>query len=521
MGSHYIPVGKLKIDAEILDIACPAAGYGTTPPDPSIFCPAHGYSQDPTVWVAPVTYPDPAAEQILLLCDDLGQGVISVSMNVTSGSRKFEVLPVDFSTVIFSTTFAASNTYIFPTQGTGTKYIVRLSPATVGEKITLFQAYSGFTGYNIDWRILQAKFNTPNIVNLSSAFQNMTSFKECIFLSNMNSLTTLANAFSYTAIEKVTWPSQMNALTAMNAIFSNTPSLRKMIFPGSLPALTTLSSGFNTSSVTEVVLPATLGAATNISFAQLFYNDFLLEKVTYPISCDHISDTSQMHYQNYKLAQEIILPPLPYLVSAGSMFYNCYLIPKITFTGASDLCTSLDSLCYYCKSLTQLSLPTSMNALTTSWNNMIAGCNIIQKVTLPNSMTALSGTPNTFNSAYVLKDLTTCAQWSANQMNLLFYSQKLAAFNQPTLRVANLKIGYSSSDPLRAPFTTCEIDWTNSSYSGSSPQLTLWGNMAAAELNRIFTALPTVVGKTIDVRGNPGYATCTKTIATAKGWTVT
>src|SRR5690554_4501715 len=43
MGSHYIPVGKIKIDKEILDIACPAAGYGETPPPPEIYCPANGY----------------------------------------------------------------------------------------------------------------------------------------------------------------------------------------------------------------------------------------------------------------------------------------------------------------------------------------------------------------------------------------------------------------------------------------------------------------------------------------------
>jgi len=518
MGSHYISVGKLKVDSALLDIACPAAGYGGTPPDPASFCPLHGYALEPGAWVAPVTYPDPIAEQILLLCDDLGQGVISVSMNVSAGSRKFEILPTDFSSVIFTATFAASYTYTFPTQGTGTFYVIRLTPATAGEKITLFQAYSGFTGYNIDWRIIQAKFNTPNMVDLSSAFQNMTCFKECIFFSNMNLLTKLSSAFAYTAIEFVTWPSQMNLLNTLASTFSNTNALKRMTFPSSLPALTTMTYCFTTSSVIEVVLPTTLGAATNISFAQLFHNCVLLEKVTYPTSCDRVSDTTQMHYQNYKLAQDIVLPPLPYLVTASSMFYNCYSIPKITFSGASNLCTSLDSLCYTCKSLTQLSLPTSMNALVTGWGNMIASCNIIQKVTLPNSMTSLSGTPNAFSYAYVMKELTTCAQWSANQMSLLVMSQKIIAFQQPTLRVSYLKVGNSANDPLRAPFTSVEIDWANSTYVSGG--LCLWGNMPTAELNRIFTALPTVVGKTIDVRGNPGYATCTKTIATAKGWTV-
>ncbi len=49
MGSHYIPVGKLKIDKSILDLACPAAGYGETPPPPEIYCPINGYIPDPTI----------------------------------------------------------------------------------------------------------------------------------------------------------------------------------------------------------------------------------------------------------------------------------------------------------------------------------------------------------------------------------------------------------------------------------------------------------------------------------------
>lgn len=45
-------------------------------------------------------------------------------------------------------------------------------------------------------------------------------------------------------------------------------------------------------------------------------------------------------------------------------------------------------------------------------------------------------------------------------------------------------------------------------------------NMSAAALNILYGNLETVVGKTITVTGNPGEAASTKTIATAKGWTV-
>ena len=67
------------------------------------------------------------------------------------------------------------------------------------------------------------------------------------------------------------------------------------------------------------------------------------------------------------------------------------------------------------------------------------------------------------------------------------------------------------------------IDWANSNYSGatgSGYQIEISGWFDATWLNAMFTALPTVTSKTIDVRYCDGYATCTKTIATAKGWTV-
>jgi hypothetical protein len=46
--------------------------------------------------------------------------------------------------------------------------------------------------------------------------------------------------------------------------------------------------------------------------------------------------------------------------------------------------------------------------------------------------------------------------------------------------------------------------------------------LGATELNNLFTALgtSTPAGQSITITGNPGAATCTRSIATAKGWTV-
>jgi hypothetical protein len=44
--------------------------------------------------------------------------------------------------------------------------------------------------------------------------------------------------------------------------------------------------------------------------------------------------------------------------------------------------------------------------------------------------------------------------------------------------------------------------------------------LQAAEIDEIFTDLPTVSGKTITVTGTAGASTCTPSIAQAKGWAV-
>jgi hypothetical protein len=76
--------------------------------------------------------------------------------------------------------------------------------------------------------------------------------------------------------------------------------------------------------------------------------------------------------------------------------------------------------------------------------------------------------------------------------------------NLTSLRLRN----NSSSGPLQ--------------YNSTSPQIQLaYTNLDTAALNQVFTDLPSLSSKTIDITGATGAATCTRSIATAKGWTVT
>jgi hypothetical protein len=486
-------------------------------PDPAVYCPAHGYENED--WVPPVQVPDPTTDQILLLCDDLVTGVISLCYLVNTGLKKFELLDTDMN-VLYSTTFSASTyQYSFPTQGTGTYYIIRLSPNTAGAYSTTFYR-STFGGYPTNYHILQAKFYTPSITSIQNAFDGIMSFRECIFCSTVDSLSNINYAFQNTGIEKVTFPVSLPALTNMTYTFAYTYRLKKIDWSGiTMNALQTMTYTFYYSNVREIVLPSSLPALTSINMFAA--NATSLVSVTMMATADSLANIGYAFYNCYALSGTVIFPPLPALTTASQVFYYCYLIEKIVFQGPSNTCTTMGDICRNCKSLIEITFPTSLNGMTSTsaWGYWIYGCDVLQKIVLPLSMSGLPAAVQGWWGyfSYVLQYFTTCNDWGSNSFDLMVSSHQLLEFDQPTLRCSRFAIGYSNTQ--RAKCTSVEIDWVNSSYSGASPQITLRAELDAAELERIFTALP-AVAKTITCSGCPGYATADKTIATAKGWTV-
>jgi len=92
--------------------------------------------------------------------------------------------------------------------------------------------------------------------------------------------------------------------------------------------------------------------------------------------------------------------------------------------------------------------------------------------------------------------------------------------------------GCASLQSLPAGMTLAACTTTTSAFSGCTSLQAADGlaipqsfsiascNFGAAALDALYTALPTVTGKTITVTGNPGTSGDDPSIATAKGWTV-
>ena len=526
--THYIPVSWITIDtindaiADALpsvidlDILCPAAGYDTTPPNPAIYCPANGYFPSDS-WVPPVETLNPdgsGGDQILLLCDDLGGGAISVSFTVNSGNRRFECLTTDM-TVIYTQEQAANVfNYIFPTQGTGTNYIIRLSCVNPASSITIF-ARSAYTNYSTNHRILQAKFYTPNITSIASAFQGYTNFKELIFLTNVNLLSNMSYAFDGSGIESITWPAQMNGLTTFNYTFQNTYNLKHVDISGvPFNMLSSLSNMFRGSNIGSIKLPASLPEATNFSsFAQ---NAFFLKSCTIPTSMPKVTTISAMFTECKILEGDFIYPSMPLCTSISSSFYNTR-VRKIAFTGSMPLCTTANSMAAYCKNIEELVMPTELAATYTDASFLLF-TETLKKFTPPTNITFTVNWWGAFGN--VLTHFDTCTQWGTNQHQVMAGSRNLTAFIQPTLRVTQLVVGQNTSPSVNAPLTSVDIDFANSSFSATGG-LVIRAELPTAEINRIYTALPTVTGKTIAVNTCPGFSGANHAIAQAKGWTVT
>jgi len=158
---------------------------------------------------------------------------------------------------------------------------------------------------------------------------------------------------------------------------------------------------------------------------------------------------------------------------------------------------------YYVKTIT---LPTTQTSLVTAAQNMFNACGNLKTVSQLGKVGSLTATPlvlgtngTSFSASNILTSLTFNCPFSRFTFN---GSSATANFNKlNSLRLLNASAGQ---------------------YTGSSPQINVsYCDLGIAALNQLFTDLPTVTAKTINITGCTGAAGCTRTIATAKGWVVT
>jgi hypothetical protein len=241
-----------------------------------------------------------------------------------------------------------------------------------------------------------------------------------------------------------------------------------------------------------------------------------------------------------------------------SVFNECNSLESVTLPPTMNSVTTMADFFRNCNSLKSVTLPTSVSACTI-FSNMFDGCSSIQTIVMPATVSASTTTlAGAFQRCFALKTLTlpTTQMSSVNTISGMLYG----CGNLTTINNLN-RIGSTTATPsvtgnlgqstssasyaslitslsFSCPFSAFSFFGTTTiknklnslrllntgagQYAAGSPHINIsYNDLSATALNQVFTDLPTLSGKTINITGCTGAATCTRSIATAKGWTVT
>ena len=195
----------------------------------------------------------------------------------------------------------------------------------------------------------------------------------------------------------------------------------------------------------------------------------------------------------YVLERVKLVGTFTVLLNASCMFSSCYSLQTADVSGMVAV-TDASSMFNTCLSL-QTADVSGMVAVTNA-NSMFSSCRSLQTITA-----------------------TTFSRDAASVTFLMAFSicEQLTAINFPAAKMTVLT---AKGVPGKLNKLATITMHASSTLNGTNPTMDLqYNTLSAAQLNAIFTALPTIA-KTINITGCTGAATCTRTIATTKGWTV-
>jgi hypothetical protein len=545
MGSHYIQVKNLQIEAlspEViaavcvnngyvdpnnpvaLGAACTTGGY-VTPPDPAIYCPAKGYIPDPDIYVPPLPIPPTTTESLTFICNASvahWRCATNRYQFIRNGSNLFKYEVFDNTGALINT-FTSNLTYIdfdFPTASG--YYTVKVSLASP----------SYFTGwYNND-----GGANSHNdcieavLVNCPTGFTafsirgnnnvNSVEFTDAT-LSKLNSLAFMFEACPSLVRWPVNWAAITNTLNIYSA-FSKTGLTFMDMSAYNEPSTVLADSMFNGCKyLTEVIMPNTWSGTRNYS---MFAGTIRLRKVRLPQIWAPSGAMEFMNnfFQNSGIEGEVILENAPGVTNFHDFANGCPNLTALRFKGNYNFAvTGAQYMINNCPVIKEFEAPRSIGNVNISGGPFDATSILLEKYIGPDigylgfpiansPLKSITGEHN--NSGSVTKanvTLATGAQPCAN----------LTVFQAIKLQCTSFSCGQATNK--YAVLTTLEIDWANSPWSSTNPpQLRISAALSDTELNRIMTALPTVVNKVFDAGYCNGWIACDKNIAQAKGWTM-
>lgn len=495
------------------------AGGGN--PDPAVYCPTNGYILDPDIYIPPVILPESIVESIIFICNaSVGNwrfNTYQYTLGKTgSDSYLYEVFN-SLGTLVDSFNSAATRVdFDFPTNDA--YYTVRISLPVA---TTYFANFNGGSTPSLHEDCVEYIIVNTTLLYWFSMLGN-TKLNGIEFKSGSMAA---INDFSYLfrgCKSMKSWKPAFGSFTGLsNMVYMFAESGLEKI------DLTDLASDLDLCDylfaackyLSEVVMPAVWTGNRNNS---MFLNTVRLRKLVLPTEWvpNGTPNTSMASFlAGSGVEGELEFPSMPYITGMASFITNCPNIEVLRLKGDWSGLTALGSIAIGSPSLHTLETPRILNN-TIGTSSPVNATNTglryyigpdIGFVTFPINagLVSITGEHDTSGLA---------AQPAINTSTT--FRTTLTVFQAIKLRCSRFNIGTSAATKFTV-LTTLELDWANSNWSSTTaPQLAIAAALPAAELNRIMTALPVVVGKTLDIRYCDGYATCDKTIATAKGWTV-
>ena len=481
---------------------------GTYESDPATLCPANGYiKKDDGKYEPPVSFPSPNSDEIILLVSNTGQkrlafkcqGAYTVRVESTAGA------------LIFTENKATNTTWTYALPAGYDYVFVRIRPQA-SNVLSLFTTMY-WSGYAQNYPIVKAVFNTPNMVTLTSAFAYMSEFRACEFTSTLNSLTAINNMFQNCGIGYFKFPASMPALTSATYMFSGS-EIKSVDFNNcSLNVLTDMSYMFEKCYVfNEIIFNPVVPLLTSLAYIFSYASTIKIVNCNFDMQERSVAANLSNMFQYAYGIEDITFPNMNLITSNFNISYVCYNCPrikKIKFRGNMPFVVAVS------QSWTGATIIEEVD-----YGNIFGGVSYIEAY-YGSKLKKISIADTTYENNISITSSPIVEEISGNGLNvqsnaIKCQSPAIKTFDCPNFKAPAIWLGMSG-----APITAVNMDFANSAFNNqSNPTIMISGSLPAAEINRIFSALPTVSGLAINVVNNPGYAGCTKSIATAKGWTV-
>lgn len=399
-------------------------------------------------------------------------------------------------------------------------------PASVESGVTFTMTTAFQRCAALEYLVLPSNLDTASLLQ---TFQTCSSLLSVELPTSMPSLTDISQAFQdCKALQEINLPTTVGATITLSSTFNNCTSLSKVVIPSDWN-ITNLSGTFQgCTTVNEVVLPS--GVQNSITtMANTFSGCAALVSLTLPNSLTGLTNLGST-FLNCQTLESVSLPAtLNSVTTMVSAFSGCRNLQTVSLPTSMSACATFSSVFLNCESIRSITLPATISSSISSWIQSFSGCISLETLVLPNTnMTAVTTISTMLQNCYTLTTLT-------NEGNIGNPSTAATIYINGDF---NTGINELTSMDFYCKFSKFTVNGTSTvptklnslrlrnngagQYAGTSPQINVsYTDLGASALDQLFTDLPTVTAKTINITGCPGAATCNRTIATGKGWTVT